>query len=101
MEVTPERLARRVAIGQRADVHIEVGRQDNVLRMPARMVHHDQAGPHVYADRGGRIALVRVKLGAVGGDHVQVLDGLAAGDRVLAAPGSAVALPTGRRWVAP
>ncbi|MBK7539304.1 MAG: efflux RND transporter periplasmic adaptor subunit [Myxococcales bacterium] len=101
VEVTPERLARRVAIGQRADVHIEVGRQDNVLRMPARMVHHDQAGPHVYADRGGRIALVRVKLGAVGGDHVQVLDGLAAGDRVLAAPGSAVALPTGRRWVAP
>lgn len=100
VEVTPERLERRVAIGQRADVRVEVGRQENVLRVPVRMVHHDSTGPYVYADRGGRITLVRPRFGLTGNDHVEVLDGLAEGDAVLTAPGGTLELPIGRRWEA-
>ena len=100
VEVTPERLARRMAIGQRADVRIEVDRREGALRVPTRMIFHDDAGPFVYADRGGRIAVVRPTFGLTGADHVEVRAGLAEGDTVLAAPRPALALPPGRRWVA-
>lgn len=99
VEVTPERLERRVAIGQRADVRVEVARLERALRVPTRMVHHDSTGPFVYADHGGKIAVVRPRFGLSGGDHVEVLDGLPEGAAVLSAPGIAVALPLGRRWV--
>lgn len=101
VEVTPERLERRVAIGQRADVRVEVGRREHALRVPIRMVHHDEMGAFVYADRDGRIALVRPTFGLTGSDHVEVLEGLAEGDAVLSAPGAVATLPLGRRWVAP
>lgn len=101
VEVTPERLERRVAIGQRADVRVEVGRREHVLRVPIRMVQHDDTGAFVYADRDGRIALVRPRFGLTGSDQVEVLDGLAEGDAVLSAPGVVATLPLGRRWVAP
>ncbi len=100
VEVTPERIERRMAIGQRADVRIEVGRRDAALRIPTRMIHHDEAGPFVYADRGGRIAVVRPRFGLTGADHVEVRAGLAEGDAILAAPRRGLTLPAGRRWVA-
>lgn len=101
VEVTPERLERRVAIGQRADVRVEVARREQVLRVPVRMIHHDDMGAFVYADRDGKITQVRPRLGLTGRDRVEVLDGLAEGDVVLAAPGAGATLPLGRRWEAP
>ncbi|MCC7382026.1 MAG: efflux RND transporter periplasmic adaptor subunit [Deltaproteobacteria bacterium] len=98
VEVTPLALDRRVAIGQRADVRIEVGRREGVLRAPIRMIHRDDGGAYVYADRGGKITVVRPKFGLTGNEFVEVLEGLAEGDTVIAAPGTAVALPAGRRW---
>lgn len=101
VEVTPDRLARRVAIGQRADVRIELARKKRVLRLPVRMLHHDEQGAFVYADRGGTIRKVRPQLGLTGQLEVEVLSGLAEGDAVLAAPGAVRPLPVGRRWVEP
>jgi HlyD family secretion protein len=98
VEVTPERLSRRVAIGQRADVRIEVGRKERALRIPTRMVHHDAVGPYVYADRKGKIALVRPKFGLGGDEQVEVLEGLSLGDTILGAARAGAMLPTGRRW---
>lgn len=100
VEVTPERLNRRVAIGQRADVRIEVARRERALRVPMRLVHHDQHGPYVYADRDGKIALIRPRLGLSGRDHIEVLEGLSEGDWVLSAATTATELPTGRPWKA-
>ena len=101
VEITPAGLERRVAIGQRADVRIELARRDDVLRIPVRMIHRDHAGPFVYVDRAGRIARVRPQLGLAGDDQVEVLGGLRAGDQVLAAPGTGTTLPLGRRWRRP
>lgn len=100
IEVTPERLLRPVAIGQRADVRVEVGRQERALRVPVRIIHHDREGAFVYANRDGRVALVRPTFGLTGSEHVEVLQGLSEGDAVLAAPVLAATLPVGRRWVA-
>lgn len=101
VEVTPDRLARRVAIGQRADVRIELARKERALRLPVRMLHHDEQGAFVYADRGGRIHKIRPQLGLTGRLEVEVLAGLAEGDAVLAAPSAVRTLPVGRRWVGP
>lgn len=98
VEVTPERLDRRVAIGQRADVRIALSQREHALRVPIRMVHHDEAGPFVYTDRGGSIALVRPRFGLTGREQIEVAQGLAEGDAILSAPGMRAGLPTGRRW---
>lgn len=100
VEVTPDRLDRRVAIGQRADVRIELARRDRTLRVPVTMIHHDADGPYVFVDRSGRIAVARPRFGIAGRDHVEVLDGLAEGDAILAAPAVGRTLAVGRRWEA-
>jgi HlyD family secretion protein len=98
VEVTPDKLDRRIAIGQRADVRIELGRRERTLRVPIGMLHHDATGPYVYADRDGKIAVVRPRFGVTGTTHVEVLDGLAENQTVLAAPNTSASLPAGRRW---
>ncbi len=100
VEVTPEPLQRHVAIGQRADVRIELSRRERVLSIPMRMIHHDATGPFVYIDHGGKIAIARPRFGLTGRDLVEVIDGLREGDVVLGAPGAATSLPVGRRWEA-
>jgi hypothetical protein len=64
------------------------------------MIHHDDAGAFVYADRSGSIAIVRPRFGLTGNEQVEVLEGLVEGDAVLVASGPASTLPLGRRWVA-
>lgn len=100
VDVVLERVARRVAIGQRADVRIELERRERVLRIPIAMLHHDAAGPYVFVDRDNRIAVARVVLGISGIEHVEVAAGLVEGDRLLAATSAREVLPTGRRWKA-
>lgn len=100
VEVTPHKLDRRVAIGQRADVRIEVARREGAIRVPSRMLRRDPAGTFVYVDRGGRVALVRPTLGVTGRDAVEVLAGLSDSDTLLAPPQAGGSLPVGRRWSA-
>jgi len=89
-----------VAIGQRADVRIELTRKEGVLRVPIEMVHHDASGPFFYADHDGKIAIVRPRLGITGATHVEIVEGLADGDEIFASEAGS-SLPAGRRWRAP
>lgn len=100
VEITPDRLDRRVAIGQRADVRVELARHEHALRVPIRMIQHDATGPYVFVDRAGAIALVRPQFGLTGQDYAEVDEGLTEGDTLLAAPRSGSPLTAGRRWVA-
>lgn len=100
VEITPDKLDRRIAIGQRADVRIELARRERTLRVPIDVVYHDASGPYVHVDRDGKIARVRPRFGLTGTHHVEVLDGLADGATVLAAAKPGASLPTGRRWKA-
>lgn len=67
-------------------VNIEVARRPQALVLPTDAVH-DIAGPHPWVLRvaGGRARRVAVQLGASAGGRTEVLQGLAAGDRVLPA----------------
>jgi HlyD family secretion protein len=100
VEVMLDKLDRRVAIGQRADVRIELERRDRVLRVPVAVIHHDDGGAYVFVDRVGRIAVVRPQFGLTGSDYVEVVAGLVDDDRLLIAPRSNRTLPAGRRWKA-
>jgi HlyD family secretion protein len=98
VDVLLEKPPVRVAIGQRADVWIEVERRRDVVRLPAPFVRRDAAGTFCWVDRGGRITRARVALGLDGREHVEVTSGLAAGDVVLDAIEPGAVLPEGRRW---
>jgi HlyD family secretion protein len=98
VDVVADHLGQRVAIGQRADVRIEVARHPGVLRVPLAMLRRDGTGAFVYVDRGGKIAIVRPELGITGRDHVEVLGGLVEGDVLLDTSSPGGTLPEGRRW---
>ena len=100
VDIKPDKLDRRIAVGQRADVRIELIRRPDVLRIPVSMVHRDAEGPFVLIDQGGRIAVARPRFGASGRDHVEVTEGLSEGDLVLSSPEPGGALAAGRRWKA-
>jgi HlyD family secretion protein len=101
VEVTPSAPLGRVAIGQRADVWIATKTKANVVRVPITFLHRDAAGTYCNVDRGGRIAVVRVRIGLVGQDVVEIVDGLQQGDTVLAPIKPGGTLATRRRWTTP
>ena len=74
-----------------ASVDIEVGRHANVLVIPSGAVF-DAAGakPWVLAIDGQHAVKRPVKLGLKGDGSVEVVDGLAAGERVVAAAGTGI-----------
>jgi multidrug efflux pump subunit AcrA (membrane-fusion protein) len=88
----------RLAIGQRADVHIALERREKVTRVPLAFLRHDAAGTFLFADRNRRIARVAVQIGIVGRDMVEVKSGLGSGETVLDAPAPGGTLEVGRRW---
>jgi HlyD family secretion protein len=88
----------RVAIGQRADVRIELGRSAQVARIPLKFVQRDGDTTFCRANRDGRIHRVPVQLGALGATHVEVVSGLKESDTVLEPLKPGTLLPIGRRW---
>jgi RND family efflux transporter MFP subunit len=94
-------LDRRVAIGQRADVWIEVARTEDAVRVPVALIREDRDGTFVWIDRAGLVARAGIELGRIGDDYVEVTGGLDAGDRVLSPSEPRGTLPVGRRWRRP
>ena len=88
----------RLAIGQRADVHIALERRENIVRLPLVLLRRDASGPFAFVDDAGRIARAPVEIGLVGRDSVEVKVGLSQGSIVLdpLAPGDLLTI--GRRW---
>lgn len=88
----------RLAIGQRADVHIALERRVNVTRIPLGFLRREGASAFAFVDRGGRVARAPLQLGVLGRDFVEVTSGLQPGEAVLDAPTPGGTLAVGRRW---
>jgi HlyD family secretion protein len=88
----------RLAIGQRADVHIALERRANTVRIPLALLRHDERGAFTFADDAGRIARAPMKVGVMGRDTVEVTAGLTEGSVVLDASTPGGLLTIGRRW---
>ncbi|HEX5051738.1 MAG TPA: efflux transporter periplasmic adaptor subunit, partial [Planctomycetota bacterium] len=77
-----------LAPGASVRVRVPIGPVQNVVTVPVSALRRGPSGDHVFVltpDHGGMRAHVRpVHSGAVLGDDVVILDGLAAGDRIAA-----------------
>ncbi len=91
----------RIAIGQRADVWIELERRHDVTRIPVAFVRREGTNTFCWVDRSGGIGRATITLGLDGGDFVEVTAGLAPNETVLAPIESTAVLAEGRRWEAP
>lgn len=98
VDVLLDAIPERVAIGQRADVRIELGRSKQALRAPLTFIHRQGERSLCFVDRNGRIAEVEVRLGTVGPGFVEILTGLRDGDTLLDSPKPGASLASGRRW---
>jgi len=71
-------------IGQRAEVFIETGRKADALAVPQQFIHWREGKPGVFVNAGGRAIWRDVTLGLRGRDMVEVTQGLASGEQVVA-----------------
>jgi HlyD family secretion protein len=98
VDVLLNAIPERVAIGQRADVRIELGRTKQALRAPNSFIHREGGNAFCFLDRSGSITQVAVKLGAVGAGSIEIIAGLREGDLLLDSPKPGASLAAGRRW---
>lgn len=101
VDVRVRELPANWALGQRAEVYIETGRSTDALRLPTRLIVWRNGQSGTFVDAGGRAAWRALQLGLRGREVVEVAQGLAAGERVIApADPMAGGLKTGQRIVA-
>ena len=84
VDVRVRELPTNWAVGQRAEVYIETGRQANAVCLPTRLIvwHEGQSGVFVEVD--GRAEWRPLQLGLRGRELVEVVEGLSVGERVIA-----------------
>jgi len=68
-------------VGYSADVEAIIERRDNVLRVPTQAIQQD--GSVLVLGAGDKLETRKLKIGLANWAFTEVLDGLAAGDRVL------------------
>ena len=83
VDVTVRDLPAKWAIGQRAEVHIHTARKDQALLVPQQGLVWRKGQPGCFVDHGGHAQWRNVALGLRGAETVEVLKGIAAGERVI------------------
>jgi HlyD family secretion protein len=98
VDVLPRSLPAKWAVGQRAEVYIEVGRSDDVVLLPIEWLIHRAGEPGVFVAESGRARWRTLGLGRRGREAVEVVETLQPGEVVVirADPGAAP-LTDGRR----
>ena len=84
VDVHVEGLPANWTVGQRAEVYIEVGRRTGARVVPEHFVQWMKGRCGVWVRVQGRAAWREVRLGLRGQGHVEILDGIAEGDWVVA-----------------
>lgn len=83
VDVRVESLPKNWAVGQRAEVYIEVDRKTDVLLVPTKFISFRGTQPGVFCNVKGRAVWRPVTLGIRGRDTAEVIQGVAANDSVL------------------
>lgn len=97
VDAAPEKLPEDWSIGQRAEVYIETARKRAAAVIPPEyLVWHD-GQPFVFVEARGRAEQRAVTLGLRSRDAVEILDGLTAGETVLAPARAGTKLTDGQR----
>jgi len=100
VDVAPDRRPDGWAVGQRAEIFIQTGRKDDVVRVSARMVRWRDHQAGVWVNENGKATWRTLELGVTGREFVEVVHGLAENDTVVVAgEAQAKKLQPGRRVV--
>jgi HlyD family secretion protein len=98
VEVRVRELPSNWTIGQRAEVFIETGGKADALVIPQRFIQWREGKPGVFIAAGGKAMWREATLGMRGRETVEITQGLAAGDKVVAPAGAQqAALKPGQR----
>lgn len=84
VDVRVRELPANWAVGQRAEVYLETGRTVDAWCLPARLIVWRDGQVGTFVDAGGRAEWRALQLGLRGRELVGVVQGLSAGDRVIA-----------------
>lgn len=84
VDVRVKELPPNWTIGQRAEVFVETGRKADALVVPQRFIQWREGKPGVFVDDSGNAAWRDVTLGLRGREMVEVMQGLSAGEKVVA-----------------
>lgn len=86
VELEPLDLPAQAGAGWQADLTFATVAREDVLSVPASAIVPHDGGSAVYLIRGGRAVLAPVETGLRTGGRVEILSGLAAGDRIVTDP---------------
>ena len=84
VDVRVKELPKNWTTGQRAEVFIETGRKSEALVIPQRFVQWREGKPGAFVNDHGKARWRAVRVGLRGRDSVEVVQGLSAGDLVVA-----------------
>lgn len=101
VDVQVRELPANWAVGQRAEVYIETGRKEDAVILPTRFVVWRDGQPGTFVDNDGHAAWRSLRLGLRGNEIVEIVEGLAPGERALVPTAQAVGLKSGKRVTAP
>lgn len=88
VDVKPDRLPAKWAVGQRAEVFIEIAHKADAVLLTSKAILRDKEKIGVLVDERGRAAWRSVKIGLRGRAEVEILEGLDPGETAITVPGS-------------
>lgn len=97
VDVRVSELPANWAVGQRAEVFIEVGRKPEALTLPPQFIEWREGRPGVFALERGRATWRTVSLGGRGRGTVEVTQGLSPEEQIIRPAEGGPALQPGRR----
>jgi HlyD family secretion protein len=84
VDVRVKELPKNWTVGQRAEVFIETGRKSEALVIPQRFVQWREGKPGVFVNEHGKARWRAVTLGLRGRETVEIMQGVSAGEQVVA-----------------
>ena len=89
------------AVGQRAEVYIDVDRIDNAVRVPSRFIQRKGEQTGLFVDRAGKVAWQPVEMRLRGRQWVAIEHGINEGDTIILPADPRKPLRTGQRVAEP
>jgi hypothetical protein len=83
VDVRVQQLPSNWAVGQRAEVFIETGRQSEVVMIPQHFLLWRAGKPGVMVNEQGKAQWREINLGVSGQQDIEVTQGLSAGDEII------------------
>jgi HlyD family secretion protein len=86
VDVRVKSLPRNWSLGQRAEVFIETGSKSSALTVPEGFIKWRDGAPGIWVDEKGRARWRVIQTGQRGRGHVEIVEGVVAGDAVARLP---------------